>query len=84
MMASSSYRGLVAVLQGLRARGDRVIERMALPTTTTRGQIRSVLASTRAGTSPGGPSGGSATTPPPASSSARNRAARPMSCPASP
>ncbi|MFI0763060.1 Helicase associated domain protein [Streptomyces anulatus] len=44
MMASSSYRGLVAVLQGLRAHDDRVIERMALPTTTTRGQITSVLA----------------------------------------
>ncbi|MEU4032338.1 Helicase associated domain protein [Streptomyces anulatus] len=44
MMASSSYRGLVAVLQGLRAHDDRVIERMALPTTTARGQITSVLA----------------------------------------
>ncbi|MFJ8848383.1 Helicase associated domain protein [Streptomyces cyaneofuscatus] len=44
MMASSSYRGLVAILQGLRAHDDRVIERMALPTTTTRGQITSVLA----------------------------------------
>ncbi|MFE3476355.1 DEAD/DEAH box helicase family protein [Streptomyces bacillaris] len=44
MMASSSYRGLVAVLQGLRAHDERVIERMTLPTTTARGQITSVLA----------------------------------------
>ncbi|CAM5544057.1 DEAD/DEAH box helicase [Streptomyces badius] len=44
MMASSSYRGLVAILQGLRAHDDRVIERMALPTTIARGQITSVLA----------------------------------------
>ncbi|MFI5727070.1 DEAD/DEAH box helicase [Streptomyces cyaneofuscatus] len=44
MMASSSYRGLVAILQGLRAHDDRVIQRMALPTTTARGQITSVLA----------------------------------------
>ncbi|MGQ4733358.1 Helicase associated domain protein [Streptomyces sp. Ju416(a)] len=44
MMASSSYRGLVAILQGLRAHDDRVIERMALPTTTARGRITSVLA----------------------------------------
>ncbi|MEU4181517.1 DEAD/DEAH box helicase family protein, partial [Streptomyces sp. NPDC026589] len=44
MMASSSYRGLVAVLQGLRAHDARVIEKMALPTTTARGQITSVLA----------------------------------------
>ncbi|MBW3709786.1 helicase [Streptomyces griseus] len=44
MMASSSYRGLVGILQGLRAHDDRVIERMALPTTTARGQITSVLA----------------------------------------
>ncbi|WP_239477211.1 hypothetical protein [Streptomyces sp. CS147] len=44
MMASSSYRGLVAILQGLRAHDDRAIERMALPTTTARGQITSVLA----------------------------------------
>ncbi|MFE3519694.1 Helicase associated domain protein [Streptomyces sp. NPDC059166] len=44
MMASSSYRGLVAILQGLRAHDDRVIERMALPITTARGQITSVLA----------------------------------------
>ncbi|MFF3036419.1 Helicase associated domain protein [Streptomyces rubiginosohelvolus] len=44
MMASSSYTGLVAILQGLRAHDDRVIQRMALPTTTARGQITSVLA----------------------------------------
>ncbi|MEU4181499.1 Helicase associated domain protein, partial [Streptomyces sp. NPDC026589] len=44
MMASSSYTGLVAILQGLRAHDARVIERMALPTTTARGQITSVLA----------------------------------------
>ncbi|MFD5349996.1 Helicase associated domain protein, partial [Streptomyces anulatus] len=44
MMASPSYCGLVAVLQGLRAHDDRVIEKMALPTTTARGQITSVLA----------------------------------------
>ncbi|MEU6632112.1 Helicase associated domain protein [Streptomyces parvus] len=44
MMASSSYRSLVAILQGLRAHDDRVIKRMALPTTTARGQITSVLA----------------------------------------
>ncbi|WP_405194458.1 Helicase associated domain protein [Streptomyces anulatus] len=44
MMASSSYTGLVAILQGLRAHDDRVIEKMALPTTTARGQIASVLA----------------------------------------
>ncbi|MFG2433002.1 Helicase associated domain protein [Streptomyces sp. NPDC048590] len=44
MTASSSYRGLVAILQGLRAHDDRVIERMVLPTTTARGQITSVLA----------------------------------------
>lgn len=44
MMASPSYRGLVAVLQGLRAHDDRVIQRLSLPTTTARGQITSVLA----------------------------------------
>ncbi|KAB2587555.1 helicase associated domain-containing protein, partial [Streptomyces arboris] len=44
MMASPSYRGLVAVLQGLRAHDDRVIEKLALPTTTARGQITAVLA----------------------------------------
>ncbi|KAB2587687.1 helicase associated domain-containing protein, partial [Streptomyces arboris] len=44
MMASPSYRSLVAVLQGLRAHDDRVIEKLALPTTTARGQITAVLA----------------------------------------
>ncbi|MFF5900208.1 Helicase associated domain protein [Streptomyces argenteolus] len=44
MMASSSYRSLVSVLQGLRAHDDRVIERLALPTTTARGQATSVVA----------------------------------------
>ncbi len=36
MMASPSYRSLVAVLQGLRAHDDRIIERLALGTTTAR------------------------------------------------
>ncbi|MFD9293166.1 Helicase associated domain protein [Streptomyces sp. NPDC060030] len=44
MMASPSYRSLVAVLQGLRAHDSRVIERMALSTTTARGQATSVVA----------------------------------------
>ncbi|MFJ9061764.1 Helicase associated domain protein [Streptomyces sp. NPDC102409] len=44
MMASSSYRPLVSVLQGLRAHDERVIERMALGTTTARGQATSVVA----------------------------------------
>ncbi|MFC8645444.1 Helicase associated domain protein [[Kitasatospora] papulosa] len=44
MMASPSYRSLVAVLQGLRAHDARVIERMALSTTTARGQATSVVA----------------------------------------
>ncbi|MGV0101252.1 Helicase associated domain protein [Streptomyces californicus] len=44
MIASPSYRGLVAILQGLRSHDDRVIERLALPTTTARGTITSVLA----------------------------------------
>ncbi|WP_405808429.1 Helicase associated domain protein [Streptomyces sp. NBC_01520] len=44
MMASSSYRPLVAVLQGLRAHDERVIQRMALSTTTARGQATSVVA----------------------------------------
>ncbi|MFI6125356.1 Helicase associated domain protein [Streptomyces sp. NPDC051064] len=43
MMASSSYRSLVAVLQGLRAHDERVIERMALGTTTARGQATDVV-----------------------------------------
>ncbi|WP_424922501.1 Helicase associated domain protein [Streptomyces sp. wa53] len=44
MMASPSYRSLVAVLQGLRAHDARVIERLALPTTTARGKATSVVA----------------------------------------
>ncbi|MFJ3706156.1 MULTISPECIES: Helicase associated domain protein [unclassified Streptomyces] len=44
MMASASYRSLVAVLQGLRAHDARVIERLALPTTTARGKATSVVA----------------------------------------
>ncbi|MEU2681330.1 Helicase associated domain protein [Streptomyces sp. NPDC007107] len=44
MMASSSYRPLVSVLQGLRAHDERVIERMALGTTTARGRATSVVA----------------------------------------
>ncbi|MEV8231335.1 Helicase associated domain protein [Streptomyces sp. NPDC079167] len=44
MIASASYRPLVSVLQGLRAHDERVIERMALSTTTARGQATSVVA----------------------------------------
>ncbi|MEV5161077.1 Helicase associated domain protein [Streptomyces sp. NPDC053728] len=44
MMASSSYRPLVSVLQGLRAHDERAIERMALSTTTARGRATSVVA----------------------------------------
>ncbi|MFE8006677.1 Helicase associated domain protein [Streptomyces sp. NPDC057418] len=44
MMASSSYRPLVSVLQGLRAHDERVIERMALSTTTARGRATPVVA----------------------------------------
>ncbi|MEU9496283.1 MULTISPECIES: DEAD/DEAH box helicase [Streptomyces] len=44
MMASPSYRPLVAVLQGLRAHDERVIERMTLGTTTARGKATSVVA----------------------------------------
>ncbi|MBM7443138.1 DEAD/DEAH box helicase [Streptomyces sp. HB132] len=44
MMASPSYRSLVAVLQGLRAHDARIIERLALPTTTARGRATSVVA----------------------------------------
>ncbi|MFG3142531.1 Helicase associated domain protein [Streptomyces sp. NPDC048211] len=43
MMASASYRPLVAVLQGLRAHDERVIERMILRTTTARGQAGHVV-----------------------------------------
>ncbi|GAA1923569.1 DEAD/DEAH box helicase [Streptantibioticus ferralitis] len=44
MMASASYRPLVAVLQGLRAHDERIIERMVLRTSTARGQATSVVA----------------------------------------
>ncbi|GAB7035975.1 Helicase associated domain protein [Streptomyces sp. NPDC021749] len=44
MMASASYRPLVAVLQGLRAHDSRLIERMILRTTTARGKATSVVA----------------------------------------
>ncbi|MFF5621040.1 DEAD/DEAH box helicase [[Kitasatospora] papulosa] len=44
MMASPSYGPLVAVLQGLRAHDERVIERMTLGTTTARGKATSVVA----------------------------------------
>ncbi|MFF1917027.1 Helicase associated domain protein [Streptomyces sp. NPDC058239] len=44
MMASASYRPLVAVLQGLRAHDERIFERMALGTTTARGKATSVVA----------------------------------------
>ncbi|MFF6937637.1 Helicase associated domain protein [Streptomyces sp. NPDC008312] len=43
MMASSSYRPLVSVRQGLRAHDERVIERMALGTTAARGRATSVV-----------------------------------------
>lgn len=44
MMASASYRPLVAVLQGLRAHDDRILERMALRTSTSSGHATSVVA----------------------------------------
>ncbi|MER7990354.1 Helicase associated domain protein [Streptomyces noursei] len=44
MMASASYRPLVAVLQGLRAHDSRLIERMVLRTTSARGKATSVVA----------------------------------------
>lgn len=44
MMASASYRPLVAVLQGIRAHDERIVERMALGTTTARGKATSVVA----------------------------------------
>ncbi|AEM88776.1 DEAD/DEAH box helicase [Streptomyces violaceusniger] len=44
MMASASYRPLIAVLQGLRAHDERIIERMALRTSTSSGHITSVVA----------------------------------------
>lgn len=43
MIASPSYRPLVAVLQGLRAHDERLVERMALRTTTARGKALSVV-----------------------------------------
>ncbi|CAM5554666.1 hypothetical protein SBADM41S_11288 [Streptomyces badius] len=43
-MATGTGKTVTAILQGLRAHDDRVIERMALPTTIARGQITSVLA----------------------------------------
>ncbi|WP_432003653.1 Helicase associated domain protein [Streptomyces sioyaensis] len=44
MMASASYRPLVAVLQGLRAHDSRLIERMVLRTASSRGRATSVVA----------------------------------------
>ncbi|MER5974517.1 Helicase associated domain protein [Streptomyces sp. NPDC002055] len=44
MMASASYRPLVAVLQGLRAHDSRLIERMVLRTASSRGKATSVVA----------------------------------------
>ncbi|MGW3563605.1 Helicase associated domain protein [Streptomyces sp. NPDC000941] len=44
MMASASYRPLVAVLQGLRAHDDRIVERMILRTSTSSGHATSVVA----------------------------------------
>ncbi|GAA1934112.1 hypothetical protein GCM10009753_79330 [Streptantibioticus ferralitis] len=44
MMASASYRPLVAVLQGLRAHDERIIERMVLGTRGARGKAVSVVA----------------------------------------
>ncbi len=44
MMASASYRPLVAVLQGLRAHDERIVERMVLGTRGARGKATSVVA----------------------------------------
>ncbi|RKN03099.1 DEAD/DEAH box helicase [Streptomyces radicis] len=44
MMASPSYRPLVAVLQGLRAHDERVIQRLLLSTSGARGQATNVVA----------------------------------------
>ncbi len=44
MMASPSYRPLVAVLQGLRAHDERVIQRLLLSTSGSRGQATNVIA----------------------------------------
>lgn len=43
MMASASYRPLVAVLQGLRAHDERVAQRLLLSTRTARGRATSVV-----------------------------------------
>ncbi|WP_030653316.1 DEAD/DEAH box helicase [Streptomyces rimosus] len=43
MMASASYRPLVAVLQGLRAHDERVAQRLLLGTRTARGRATSVI-----------------------------------------
>ncbi|GGX57674.1 hypothetical protein [Streptomyces noursei] len=44
MMASASYRPLVAVLQGLRARDERIVERMIVASRGARGKATSVVA----------------------------------------
>ncbi|AJC61934.1 helicase-associated (plasmid) [Streptomyces sp. 769] len=44
MMASASYRPLVAVLQGLRAHDERIVERMVVATRGARGKATSVVA----------------------------------------
>ncbi|KEF03590.1 helicase [Streptomyces rimosus subsp. rimosus] len=43
MMASASYRPLVAVLQGLRAHDERIAQRLLLTTRTARGRATSVV-----------------------------------------
>ncbi|MEV5599437.1 Helicase associated domain protein [Streptomyces sp. NPDC052496] len=43
MMASASYRPLVAVLQGLRAHDSRIAQRLLLTTRTARGRATSVI-----------------------------------------
>ncbi|KOG74751.1 hypothetical protein ADK78_14150, partial [Kitasatospora aureofaciens] len=43
MMASASYRPLVAVLQGLRAHDERIAQRLLLGTRTARGRATSVV-----------------------------------------
>uniref|UniRef100_UPI000517CBF9 DEAD/DEAH box helicase n=1 Tax=Streptomyces rimosus TaxID=1927 RepID=UPI000517CBF9 len=43
MMASTSYRPLVAVLQGLRAHDSRITQRLLLGTRTSRGRATSVV-----------------------------------------
>ncbi|MFE3770920.1 Helicase associated domain protein [Streptomyces sp. NPDC059122] len=44
MMASASYRPLVAILQGLRAHDERIVERMMVATRGARGKATSVVA----------------------------------------